>query len=278
MRFTSNAWGYVRAARRFTPSEIAAHIGSLGFDGFDLMIGPDATPALSLDDAVSDVRVIRHAAERAGSRIGALVFVGFPLHAPAVCERMFALAPELAEAAGTMNVCLLPRAVGISQAEGFRRLRSVWDTHGRFLPEGGIVVCAENHVLSESPDDDIFLIRRSEDFDRMLDLTSGGIKVKFDPAWLMKDGAREDPLPAMKRLVANIVILDLKDIHANRFVSPGTGDMPFDDIAAIAKEHEVTSVAVEVEEHHYMSPEPSDVSTIDALHRMSLAYYRQAFR
>lgn len=274
MIFTSNAWGYVRAEKAFTPAEAAAHICSLGFDGFDLMIGPDATPELSLDDALDHLPEIREAAENAGGCISAIVFVGFPLHEPDVCERMLTLAPDLVRAAGTEVVNLLPRTMGISQDEGFRRLAALWQTHGKSLADKGLLVSAENHVLPCAADDDIFLLRTSADFDRMLEVTNGGLKVKYDPAWLLKGGANEDPLPAFNRLVPHIAILDLKDIRDNRFVTPGTGLIPFDEFAELAQAAGIRRIAVEVEEHHDLSPEPRDLITIDHLHREALAFYR----
>jgi sugar phosphate isomerase/epimerase len=72
-------------------------------------------------------------------------------------------------------------------------------------------VSAENHVWSSNPDDDIFLLRTENDFHKLIEVTNGGILVKFDPAWLLKPGVGQQPVPAFERLLPHIGVLDLKD-------------------------------------------------------------------
>lgn len=276
-KYTANAWGYYHTGNAFSAGELAGRICGLGFDGFDLLIGPESFPALAVDADAKQLSAIRQAAESAGGAIASIVLVGFGLQDEGACQCQLEQAPRLAGLLGTKTVHLLPRKIGIPHVEGFRRLAGIWKRHGKRLLDAGLLVTAENHVWTQNADEDIFLVRLSRDFDRLLEATGGQAQIKFDPAWLLMPGAEEDPVTAFKRLLPNIRILDLKDYSGGKFVAPGTGQVNFPDLAHLAANSRIASLAVEVEQHHSRTPPLTDPLAIDILHKEALAYYKDIF-
>jgi len=275
-KYTSNAWGYYPVGEQLSAEDIARRICALGFDGFDLLIGPEAYPACSIDEDQGKLLDIRHAAESGGGCISSLVLVSFSLADEADCVHQLRRAGEIAKILDTNSVNLLPRKLGIIQDEGFRRLAKVWNEAGRALHDTGLVVSAENHIWAKTADEDIFLLRTEEDFYRLLEVTDGQVLPKFDPAWLLMAGA-ESPLPAFKRLSHRVRTLDLKDFRDDKFVTPGTGKIDFAELALAAAHSKVTSLSIEVEEHHFQEPPLVDPVAIDALHAAALRFYREIF-
>ena len=207
------------------------------------------------------------------------MLVSCPLQDEPECLRQFQRAPHIAQLLRADHVNLLPRKIGITQDEGFERLGRIWQQAGSGFDAGGLTVCAENHVWTPEPDDDLFLLRTEKDFERLAEITDGDILIKFDPVWLLKPGVGEQPVPAFERLLDQVGILDVKDctFPEGRVVTPGTGAVNFGALALLAAKGGITHIAVEVEEH--MGPDAKDigVEAIDRLHRAALEFYRGVF-
>ncbi|MCK5155647.1 MAG: sugar phosphate isomerase/epimerase [Spirochaetales bacterium] len=278
-KYTSNGWGYHQLGESVSVKEIAGRICSLGFDGFDLLAGEGAFPACSIDETTETWEKIRYAAEDAGGRISSLVLVGCPLQDEDKCLREFKRALEITKILGTDVVNLLPRKTGITHDEGFRRLKRIWNEIGSAYKDAGLTVNAENHVWTPEPDDDIFLLRTEADFHKLIEVTDSGILVKFDPVWLLKPGAGEQPVPAFERLLPHVGILDLKDctFPDGKIVSPGTGVVDFKALAKLAADSRITSLSVEAEEHMRQTPPLTDSKAIDAVHTSALKFYKTIF-
>jgi len=277
--FTANAWPYVRAELQPHERSVAAlaqRTVALGFDGFDLMVGPDSFPEVALADALPVIRQARDVVESEGGRIASVVLVGLGLQDMDEASQLLAAGPELCAVAGTRLLNTLPRKVGITHDEGFARLNQLWATHGPALIDAGLTVTAENHALQLPPDDDIFLIRTSDDFQRLVEITSGGIRVKYDPAWLLFGGQSNVTAP-LAALAPHVEVLDVKDFNAGRFVTPGTGDVPFGELFKQLGSV-CASVSVEVEEHHFPpegQAEETQAAAIDQLQCDALGFYKQ---
>jgi len=142
-----------------------------------------------------------------------------------------------------------------------------------------LTVSAENHVWTSEPDDDIFLLRTEADFHRLIEVTDGGILVKFDPAWLLHPGAAKEPVPAFERLLPHIGILDLKDctFPDGKIVSPGSGVVDFKVLSQLAADKQIRRLAVEVEEHHGIQSPITNPEAIDEYHVRSLKFYKKIF-
>ena len=197
----------------------------------------------------------------------------------AECSKQFKLAPKIAEYLGTSRVSLLPRKIGISQDEGFRSLQRIWKETGHAFEHGGITVCAENHVWAPNADGDIFLLRAEADFHRLIDITDGGIKVKLDPVWLLKPNAGEQPIPAFRRLLPHVAVLDLKDctVPEGALVPPGAGDVDFEALGRLTDDSHIGHLSVEAEHHMEQKPPISDQEAIDAVHISALNFYKGIF-
>jgi len=276
--YSANAWPYVRAELKPNHASVPAlaqRTIDLGFDSFDLMVGPDSTPNLTLDDAES---IITQTRQQIGNRISSIVYVGLGMHNMGEVDAMLQAAPKLCAAAGTKCLNLLPRKMGITQQEGFKRFTQLWKNHGETLAIHGLNVAAENHALPCSADDDIFLIRTSDDFRRILDITSSKVGMKYDPAWLMMAG-ENDVIRPLNDLLPHLSVLDLKDFSKGRFVEPGTGNVPFDELSQAVADH-IDNIAVEVEQHHFPVDGEAEITNaiaIDTLQTSSLSFYRSIF-
>ena len=143
----------------------------------------------------------------------------------------------------------------------------------------GMSVCAENHVWSPDGDEDLFLLRTEADFNRLIEVTDGGIRVKFDPVWLLKPGAGEQPVPAFERLLGYVDILDLKDctFPEGNLVPPGTGAVDFSALAKLAADSQIRHLAVEAEHHMQQEPPITEPEAIDAVHVSALNFYKRIF-
>ena len=276
--YSSNAWGYSHVGRSFSVGAITERICSLGFDGFDLLVGDDAYPACSIDERPEFWEELRHTAEDAGGSIASLTLVSCPLQDETECLKQFELAIRITENLGTHSVNLLPRKIGITQDEGFRHLERIWGKVAPAFKAAEISVCAENHVWAPNADDDLFLLRTEADFCRLVDATDGGVRVKFDPAWLLKPGAAEEPVPAFERLLPYVSVLDLKDCTpAGELVMPGTGAVDFEALARLAANSDVRRLAVEAEHHMAHKPPLSNPEAIDRTHISALKFYKEIF-
>lgn len=277
--YSSNAWGYFPFGDAFTVRSVVERICSLGFDGFDLLVGDDAYPDCSVDEPDGFWLELRMAAEQAGGEISSLVLVSCPLQDEAECLKQFQRAPHIAKLLGADCVSLLPRQHGITQDEGFERLGRIWREVGPAFKDAGLTVCAENHVWTPEPDDDIFLLRNEKDFWRLIDVTDGGVLIKFDPVWLLKPGVAEQPVPAFERLLKHIGILDVKDctFPEGEIVAPGAGAVDFAALAQLAKQGGLTRIAVEVEQHMGSQAERVGAEAVDQLHYEALHFYKDIF-
>jgi sugar phosphate isomerase/epimerase len=275
--YTSNCWGYYHVRESFTPETAARHVCEQGFDGFDLFAGPESVPDLPLEAPDAAFTAIRAAAEAGGGRIASLVLVGFDCSSAEAAAGQLRAALRIAPLLGTRMVHLLPRKPGVTQRAGFDNLAAAWKRAGRALTDAGLTCTAENHAWTPAADDDIFLVRSEADFNRVLDVTGGGIRVKFDASWLLHHDAAADVTGALTRLLPHVAVLDLKDWRDGTFVKPGTGLVDFPALARIIVSAKIPALAVEAEHHHGWSPTPADVGVIDAVHREDLAYYKGVF-
>ena len=278
--YSSNAWGYYHVGKSLSVKTIAERICSLGFDGFDLLVGDDAYPTCSIDEKAEFWKDIRRAAEDTGGFIASLTLVSCPLHDETECLKQFKRALKIRESLGTDFVNLLPRKLGISHDEGFKRLERIWKEVGPDFKAAGLIVCAENHVCTPHADDDIFLLRTEADFHRLIEMTDGDILVKFDPVWLLKPGAAEQPVPAFERLLPHVGVLDLKDctFPEGLLVRPGTGAVDFESLARLVAHSQVTRLSVEAEHHMKQDPPLTDLQAIDTVHVSALKLYKGIFQ
>lgn len=271
-RFTSNAWGYVHADRSENVVKIMSRLGRIGFDGFDLLLGDDAFPKLTIAEAELKQDSLRNT----HLPLASLVLVSFDLSDIKKCVSDLVRTAELAKKWGVPHVHLLPRKIGITHQSGMENMRRVWSEVGNTVLASGIPVSAENHAISPDPDEDIFLIRTERDFFELLEISDDGIGVKFDPAWLLWAG--ENPISALNRLLPYTEILDVKDSKDRKFVSPGTGDVDFKALEEMVRGSErINFISVEVESHHFAKPEITDEDQIDLIHKSDLEFYRTLF-
>jgi len=270
--YTSNAWGYFHTSPPETLYAIIKRLGAIGFCGFDLLVGEDAFPKFTMAEAEEDAEGLHNAA----MPIASIVLVSFGLENVEGCILDLRRAVQLACRLNVSHVHLLPRKIGISRKDGMTNLKKAWDESKHAVLESGVTISAENHVCDADPDRDIFLIRTEQDFHELVDLSDGQIRVKFDPAWLLKGG--EEPLGALRRLLPYVEVLDVKDFGDGQFVTPGTGDVDFRAMAEMIKDSErIRSISVEVEAHHSMNPPLTDADKIDALHKSDLEFYKNVF-
>ena len=274
--YSANAWSYVHLGDGLAIRDAVRRIGSAGYDGFDLLYGADAYPRVGRDIRLADIADIKKIAADSGMKIASVVLVSFGLGDPDDCLRQLDEGIALAKALGAGRINLLPRKAGITQEEGFARLEKVWAAKARQIHDSNLVVSAENHIWFEQADDDIFLIRNTDDFIRMNRLLGGQIRIKFDPAWLLKAG--DEPVPSFRRCLPFVDILDAKDYADGRFVPPGEGLVDFNGLAAAMNgAGRPIDIAVEVEEHHFCEPPLTDPDTIDELNRTDLRYFKAIF-
>jgi len=274
--YSSNAWGYCKLGDSIGLHDIIKRIFDLGFDGFDFLYGVEAYPKIGSEINLGDIVDLKNIMEEKGGKISSVVLVSFDLSNPEDCVRQLEEGSVLAKALDTGNINLLPRKYGITQNEGFKRLEHVWSARGEEILDMGLVVSAENHICFDKADDDIFLIRKTEDFIRLSNLLGGQIRIKFDPAWLLM--ASDDPVEAFKKCLPYTEILDVKDFKDGIFVTPGTGMVQFGELAQImSQSNRKLDIAVEVEEHHFFEPTPMEPVIIDMLHKSALNYYRDVF-
>lgn len=278
MHYTSNSWGYFHIQDQFTPADLAGRLCGLGFDGYDLFVGRESVPNLPADSEEQTFREIRLSAERAGGTIASVVLVGLQcIDAQAVASELIHAA-RLGMAVGATFLHLLPRKPGIDQERGFRALATGWKQARAEVQSAGLTCTVENHACAPTADEDIFVVRSEDDFNRVLDETGGEIKVKYDPAWLLMLDDTLDPLAAFERLQSQTAVLDLKDFRAGQFLTPGQGQVDFVALLTAAREAGIEHLAVETEHHHGWETPPTDPQTIDRLHAEDLAYYQQIER
>ncbi|MDK3157146.1 hypothetical protein QPK87_11225 [Kamptonema cortianum] len=274
--YSLNAWPYVHCQPAQSVEQIATRQIRLGFDAFDLLVGPDSFPYLDTAAETGRFTTIREAVESAGGRIASVILVGLHLSDEANCAEQFSAAPVLAGQLGTRTIHCLPRKIGITHDEGLKRFERLWKSHIRPLTHDGYTVAVENHTISDQADEDIFLARRTKDFGTLLEMSEGRLRLKFDPAWFAWGG--EQSLEAFRKWIDHVEALDLKDFEPGKlFVTPGTGVLPFKEFAAAARDSSVRKISVEVEEHHFDGRRDADAAVVDELHRGALALYRKIF-
>jgi sugar phosphate isomerase/epimerase len=275
MHYSSNSWGYFHVQDQLAPADLAGRLCGLGFDGYDLFVGPESVPALPGDSEAPVFAEIRQSAEHAGGRIASVVLVGLR------CVEAGEVAGDLIRAAWLGSICgasflhLLPRKPGIDQEQGFRALARGWEQARAEVQKAGLTCTVENHACAPSADEDIFVVRSEDDFKRVLDDTGGEIKVKYDPAWLLMLDDSLDTIAAFERLCPQTAVLDLKDYRDGTFVQPGQGLVDFATLLAQARQAGVQELAVETEHHHSWAPPPKDPAVIDGLHTADLAFFRK---
>jgi len=245
----------------------------LGFDGFDLLLGTDAFPKMTIAEAELEQNRLRSSL----LPLASLVLVSFDLSDIEKCIADLIRTTQLATEWRVGHVHLLPRKVGITHQSGMENMREVWSQVGDIVVASGIPISAENHATSRDPDEDTFLIRNEKDFWKFLETSDGGIRVKFDPAWLLWAG--DNPVSALNRLLPHTEILDVKDSRDRQFVRPGTGDVDFKALEGIVRDSErINFISVEVESQHFAKPEIIDTDQIDLIHKSDLEFYRTLFR
>lgn len=255
--------------------DIARRVCGLGFDGFDLFVGPESIPDLPLDAPDAMYQQVREAAEDAGRAIASVVLAGFDSTDASAVERQLSRSISIASLVNANYVHLLPRKVGVTQEQGFRALEAGWRQSGPEMVDSGLTCTVENHVWFPSADDDIFLVRNEQDFNRVLEDTNGSIRIKYDASWLLAHDASLDPVAILQRLGDHVSIVDLKDWKDGTFVAPGTGMVDMHAMISMASSLQINSYAVEVEYHHSWEHTPKDPCDIDRLYVADLTLYQK---
>jgi sugar phosphate isomerase/epimerase len=272
--FSADAWSYNQLGDKISLVDVENHIFNAGLDGFNLLLGADSFPKLTVDSAIKEFLAAGQTAEARDKSIASITLVSFDLASPEDCVNQLNLAVFLARAMKSRRINLLPRKNGISHKEGFDRFEEVWKKSCQDLIDEDLVISAENHVWFPNKDDDIFLLHTGEDFIRMVEFSHGQIQVKFDPAWLCRAG--DDPLKSFEKCLPYISILDLKDYKNAKFVSPGTGIIPFKKLFSLVNSvNRIIDFSVEVEEHLDGDTKLTDPEAIERLQRSAVDYYRE---
>lgn len=277
MNYSANGWSYIKMGDNLPFFEVIRRLNACGLKGFDLCVGEDAYPPIGFDASLERVADINETMADIGGHVSSVVLINFPLYNVEEMQRQLAIGTMLCRALSAPRLNLLPRKNGITKKQAWANLETAWAAAGHIPKRYGIPVSAENHTFSSDPDEDIFLLRNGEDFLEMLHRLNGDIRVKYDPAWLLKAG--DDPFVLLPKLIDQVEILDLKDYTPDKFVAPGTGDLDFERLAAAFKARRggVPDICVEVEHHHYFDEEVYHLEKIDAYNRDALAFYKRLF-
>jgi len=277
MKFSANGWSFIKMGDALSFTDVVKHLNGSGIQGFDLCIGEDAYPPIGFDASMDFVSDIVETFDAIGGYVASVVLISLPLYDVPEAIRQIRLGTLLARAVGAPRLNLLPRKNGITKAQAWDNLEKIWAMAGPVPKRYGIPVATENHTFSNDPDEDIFLFRNGEDFLELIERLNGELRIKYDPAWLLKAG--DDPFELLPKLIDHVEILDLKDYTPDKFVAPGLGDLNFARIAEAFKARKagVPDICVEVEHHHYFEQDVYDPQRIDSFNAEALAFYKKLF-
>lgn len=278
--YSSNLCGYIPTNGAAKILDVAPRFIEMGYDGFDFQF-QNYPKDISFELPFSFFTELDRRLRAVGGCVSAVVGVDFNVADVDACVKWFRDAMYLCDLYRTRRINLVPRKYGVTKAQAWEGMDRIWEIAGKELFDNGFVVGIENHFSDPDGDKDFYFIHNGEDLMEVGRRYGGAIRLKFDPAWIIRCG--QDPLEWLPKCLPYCDMVDCKDARlypdgSSAFVTPGTGQVDHRAINEILnKANRRFDMGVEIEQHFFEEPKWTDIENIDRLHVEALQYYKPIF-